>query len=425
MILPCRIHRARNSNRVDSLSFALLFAVCLLASVGKALSQDAVAAASEAAGLGWLPAVPIQITAGLDIGYDDNVTGTNATNAINPTNANTSSSGQGSVFTRENIVLTYARPSERTQIALVGVGRFEQFFDVGTDDKNGNITLSITHNHSTRLSFYANVYAAYETEPDFQSDVGPENVRADHFDTIDIFAVTYQWTRRLSTVTNYTFQRVKYADATIGAQSDRMDNIFGETLQFSLTSRTNLLVDYRYDIAVYDTAPLNSTTHYFLAGINHHLTEHLVVRASGGPSFQSLKDNGDSMSPHFEGSLEYTRSNHSLSWTTSYGFEAPTQANTSSRQTFRTGLVLTYNLTSRLSSTTSVYFHHDENQGSASSETGSAGSQDSLDLLLGFNYTINKRLALHANYNYTSQSSLGGTPGYSRNRYSAGLTYTY
>ncbi len=52
-------------------------------------------------------------------------------------------------------------------------------------------------------------------------------------------------------------------------------------------------------------------------------------------------------------------------------------------------------------------------------------SQDSLDLLLGFSYTINKRLALHVNYNYTLQSSLGLTPGYSRNSYSAGLTYTY
>jgi len=140
---------------------------------------------------------------------------------------------------------------------------------------------------------------------------------------------------------------------------------------------------------------------------------------------RSLKNDGDSTTPYFEGSLEYIRSNHSLNWTTSYGYEAPNEANTSIRKTLRTGLVLTYNLTSRLSSTTGVYFHHDENQGSASSGAGSAGSQDTLDLLLGFNYTINKRLAAHVNYSHTSQSSLGGIPGYSRNSYSAGLTYTY
>jgi Putative beta-barrel porin 2 len=415
MILPCRIHRVCVRNRGDSLPLALLFAVCFLASISQVLSQEALSTASEAAGLGWLPAVPIQITAGVDLGYDDHVNGSTGT----------SSSGQASVFSRENIVLTYARPSERTQIGLVGVGRFEQFFDLGTDDKNGNITLSITHNVSKRLSFYTSVYAAYETEPDFKSDVGPENVRADHFNTIDIFAVTYQWSSRLSSVTSYTFQRVKYADSSIGAQQDRIDNTFGETLQFSLTSRTNLVGDYRYQITDYETAPNDSNTHYLLGGIDHRLTEHLIVHARGGPSLRSLKDDGDSTSPYFEGSLEYTRSNHSLNWTTSYGFEAPTEANASVRKTFRTGILLTYNLTSRLSSTTSVFFHHDENQASASSGTGSAGSQDSLDLSLGLNYTINKRFALHANYNYTSQSSLGGTPGYTRNSYSAGLTYTY
>jgi hypothetical protein len=416
MILPCRIHRTRKRNCADSLPLALVLVACLFAPVREAMSQDAVAAASEAAGLGWLPAVPIQITAGADFGYDDHV------NASSPSG---SSSGQKSFFARENLVLTYARPTQRTQLSLIGVGRFEQFFDLGTDDKNGNVTLSIAHNSSTRLSFYANVYAAYETEPDFKSDVGPENVRAQHFNTIDIFAVTYYWLPRLSTVTSYTFQLVKYDNASLAAEQDRMDNTFGETVRFSLTSRTNLFFDYRYQITDYDTAPIDSTTHYLLGGIDHHLTEHLIVHARGGPSLRSLKDDGDSTSPYFEGSLEYIRSNHSLSWTTSYGFEAPTEANASVRKTFRTGLVLTYNLTSRLSSTTTVYFHHDENQGSASSGTGSAGSQDSLDLSLGLNYTINKRLALHANYSYTSQSSLGGTPGYSRNSYSAGLTYTY
>jgi hypothetical protein len=408
MILPCRIYRARKRHRVGSLPLALVLVACLFAPVREAMGQDAV---SEGAGLGWLPAVPLQITAGADMGYDDNV--------------NTSSNAEGSAFARENIVLTYARPGQRTQVSLIGVGQFEQFFDLGTDDKNGNVTLSLAHNHSTRLSFYANVYAAYETEPDFKSDVGPENVRADHFNTIDIFAVTYYWLPRLSTVTSYTFQRVKYADSSIGGEQDRIDNTFGETLQFSLTRRTNLIGDYRYQITDYDTAPNDSTTHYLLAGVDHHLTEHLIVHARGGPSLRSLKNDGDSTLPYFEGSLEYTRSNHSLNWTTSYGFEAPNEANASIRKTLRTGLVLTYNLTSRLSSTTSVYFHHDENQASASSGTGSAGSQDTLDLSLGLNYTINKRLALHANYSHTSQSSLEATPGYSRNSYSAGVTYTY
>src|ERR1700752_330209 len=108
MILPCRIHGARKRNRVDSLPLAFMLAVCLLAPFGETMSQEDISAASEAAGLGWLPAIPIQLTLGGDAGYDDNVT-------LQP-------SGEGSIFTTENVVLSYSRLGERTQIFAVGVG---------------------------------------------------------------------------------------------------------------------------------------------------------------------------------------------------------------------------------------------------------------------------------------------------------------
>jgi hypothetical protein len=413
MILPCRIHRTCNRRRAESLPLALLLAACLLAPLGETMSQEAVTAASEAAGLGWLPAVPLQITAGLDMGYDDNVNFS-------------STGGGGSLLARENIVLTYARPSQHTQVSLIGVGSFAQYFDLGTDDKNGNVSLSLTHHFSTRLSFYASIYATYATEPDFKSDVGPENVRAQHFDTSNIFSVTYQWLPRLSTVTSYTLQRVNYANSSIGASQDRVENTIDETLQFSLTRRTNLVGEYRYDWINYTAATTtttpNSVTHYILAGFDHHLTEHLIVRARAGNSFRSLEGAGDSTSPTFDGSLDYTSSNYSLGWTASYGFEAPNTAGVSVRKTWRTGLVLRYNLSSRITSTTAAYYHNDANEGSG---TSSVGSQDTLDFLLGLRYTINTRLALHVDYSHTTAGSLGSTPGYSRNNYTAGLSYTY
>jgi Putative beta-barrel porin 2 len=417
MILPCRIHRTRNRNRVDRLPFALLLAACLLAPVSKVVSQEALSSASEAAGLGWLPAVPVQINAVLDGGYDDNPT-------LSP-------SGQGSIFTRENVVLTYARPGERTQFFVVGVGRFSQFFDVsGQDETSGNVTLSLTHNFSSRLSFYASVYGTYQNEPNFQSNVGPQNVRTPFFDTVDIFSLTYHWFLRFSTVTSYTFERVQYFSSSNGnsqngfqntSAQNRVQNTFGEKFQFNLTSRTVLVGEYRFEAIDYDTAPLNSTTHYILAGVNHNLTEHLMVHVRGGESFRSLENEGNTASPYFEGTLGYVRSNHSLNWTASYGYESPTATGATTTKTWRTGLNLTYDLTSRLSSTTGVYYHHDENQGG----TGSTGAQNSFDLSVGLRYTINKHFSLNANYEHSSVSSLGSTPGYSRNRYYAGLTYNY
>jgi predicted porin len=367
--------------------------------------------------LGWLPAIPIQINAGLDTGYDDNVA--------------LSTSGQGSVFTRENVVLTYAHPGEQTQFFVVGIGRFTQYLDVsGQNETAGNVTMSLTHNFSSRLSFYASLWGGYQNEPNFTSNVGPQNVRTPFFDTVDIFALTYRWLLRFSTVTSYTFQRVQYFSSSTGnsqegvqntSAQNRVQNTFSEAFKFNLTSRTVLVGEYRFIAIDYDTAPLNSTINIVLAGVNHNLTEHLMVHVLAGEAFRSLEDDGSMASPYFEGTLSYLRSNHSLNWTAGYGFESPTAEGVTTTKTLRTGVNLTYDLTSRLSSTTGVYYHHDENQGG----TGSTGAQDFVDVNVGLRYYVNKRFALHVNYEYNSAGSLGSTPGYSRNLYYAGLTYTY
>src|SRR5437867_12187567 len=72
MLLPCRIHRARNG--VASLHLTLLFVASLLALQSGRTWAQATGSAFERVGVGWLPGIPIQITAGLDAGYDDNVT---------------------------------------------------------------------------------------------------------------------------------------------------------------------------------------------------------------------------------------------------------------------------------------------------------------------------------------------------------------
>jgi hypothetical protein len=331
-------------------------------------------------------------------------------------------SAQGSAFTRENVVLTYARPGQQTQFFVIGVGRFSQFFDVsGQNETAGNVTLSLTHDFSSRLSFYASVFAAYQNEPNFQSNVGPQNVRSNFFDTVDIFALTYRWSTRLSLVTSYTFERVKYEQSSVGDSQDRVQNTLSEQFVFNLSSRTGLVGEYRFEKINYDTNPIDSTTHYLIAGINHNLTEHLIVHVRAGESFRSLENQGSSVLPYFEGSVDYVSSNHSLSWLTTYGFESPTVVGASTTKTWRTGLNLNYNLTSRTSANAGVYYHHDENQGG----TSSTGTQDAFDINLGLRYIVNKHFTLNLEYNHTTQSSMGSNSGYSRNRYSAGVSYTF
>src|SRR5262245_17792301 len=124
MTLPGRIRQPRGQLRPLPLPL-LIAAFFLVFQPGHSWSQNTAGSTFEQAGAGWLAAIPIQINAGLDGGYDDNVT--------------LSSNGQGSALTRENVVLTYARPGQRTQFFVVGVGQFSQYFDVsGQNETSGN-----------------------------------------------------------------------------------------------------------------------------------------------------------------------------------------------------------------------------------------------------------------------------------------------
>jgi hypothetical protein len=360
----------------------------------------------------------------VDFGYDDHVIGSNA--AAN-------SSSPSSFFAKENLVLTYDRPEEQTEYRLLAVGRFTQFFDVGTDDKDLSVTASLTHHFTTRLSFNAEIYGAYQTEPNFQSNIGPTNVRAPHFDTNDIFSLTYRWLPRLSTVTSYTFQRIKYESSSVStsgvaAAQDRFQQTLAERVQFSLTSRTSLTGEYRFEVIDYDTAnDRDATIHFALAGLDHHLTEHLLINVLGGPSFRSFKNDGSTINPYAQVKIGYQGGNRSLAWITTYGVEQPSQTVAAGATTLRSGLNLTYDLTSRINLRAGAFYHHEENQAErgGSVVNTSTGAQDSLHLTLGLRYRINKHFALHADYEYTNQNSSGGASGYSRNRYFAGVTYTY
>jgi putative salt-induced outer membrane protein YdiY len=428
MIPPCRIHRIRS--HIDSLPFAFLFAVFLLIPHNEAMGQYGAGGSTSGSGG---EGVPLEITSGVDFGYDDHVIGSNAA---------TSSNSPSSFFTKENLVLTYDRPGERTEFRLLAVGRFTQFIDVGTEDKDLSVTASLTHRFTTRLSFNAEIYGAYQTEPDFQSNVGPTNVRAPHFDTNDVFSLTYHWLPRLATVTSYTFQRIKYesssvssspSSAAIGAAQDRFQNTLAERLQYSLTSRTSFTGEYRFEVIDYDTAPRDATIHFALGGLEHSLTEHLLINLLGGPSFRFFKNDGSTINPFAEVKIDYHGANHSLSWITTYGVEQPSQTLAAGATTLRSGLNLAYDLTPRITLKAGAYYHHEENQkgGGGAAVTTSTSSQDSLHFNLGLKYTINKHFALHADYEYTNQTSSGGTSaaggasGYSRNRYFAGVTYTY
>jgi hypothetical protein len=199
--------------------------------------------------------------------------------------------------------------------------------------------------------------------------------------------------------------------------------------------------EYRFKIVNYDSRTAeDSTTHFALVGIDENFSSRLKFVARAGPTFRSFNNDGSRTDPHFEGSLDYKLApRSSLSWQTSYGVEEPNSSTAStsaplSRTTVRTGLQLNYALSARISAKVLAYYHHDENQSMTSLGTVQPGfSENAYDLSLDLRYAINRRFAFDLGFqrsqvtsNQSSRQSSGQSlPPYSRDRYSAGLIFTY
>src|SRR5437762_9350923 len=107
MILPCRTRRIRRF--IDSLSLVFLSTAFSLTLHNQAMAQYGAGSISGAgagggggggragAGGGGGRQVPLEITAGVTLGFDNNVLGSNTT---------TGGSGRGSLSVGENLVLT-------------------------------------------------------------------------------------------------------------------------------------------------------------------------------------------------------------------------------------------------------------------------------------------------------------------------------
>jgi Putative beta-barrel porin 2 len=369
----------------------------------------------------------LHFTLGLRGGYD--------------TNTGTSASQSGSFYTTESASVSYNFPGQQTQLDLLAGGALTDFVSGtsgGRNEVNSYLSLTVSHNYSTRLKLDASVYATYQAEPDFSSDAGTNNRQGNFFQTLDSLSAAYHWSSRLSTVTSYKFRAIEYDQSSVGTSTNRVENTFGQELRFNLAHKgTTLVGEYRFEAINYDMfAPRNSMTDFALAGVDEDFTSHLRLVARGGATFRTYNDDGSRTDPHFEGSLSYAGAHHStLGLTASYGVEEPSSPQILSRTTFRTGLQVRYGLTARITLSGSGYYHHDQNEGLTSTGTGTTSpnfSQDSIDLSVDATYTINRHFSFNIGYEYsdvTSGSSTAaqtaGLGAYSRSRSFAGLTFTF
>ena len=280
------------------------------------------------------------------------------------------------------------------------------------------------------------------TEPDIGSNVGFDSQQGNFFQTLDSLKATYNWSLRLSTVTSDKFLLVNYDNAQ-SAALDRIENTVGQEFRYDVLHKSNTLVaEYRFEIVDYQSSSArNSLTSFALAGFNKDFSPQLKLTFRGGASFRDYIDGGSRTDPYLESSLGYAGAHESLlSWKTTYGVEEPSSTNVLSRTTFRTGLEFKYSFTARIIGTLNAYYHHDDNQGVASSSsggssgtssggsTGSPGSnftENAYDVFVDGRYIIGHRWSFDLGFEYSGIQSGDAARDYTRIRSSAGVTYNF
>jgi Putative beta-barrel porin 2 len=397
-------------------------------------TQDSVVT-SEGSGTTSLLAYVPKFSFTVGGGYDDNV---NAGNG--GARSATTTGSAGSAFTQTHMVLSKDLRAARTQIKIKLGGSVVYYFDRPgrSTDVTGTLDVNLRHSVSERLTLDAIIDAAYLAEPDFSTDLSPQG-HANYFRTEDTFTASYKWSSRVSSDSTYLLRVLDTQDNNssnsgnlLDAGQNRIENTFRESLRYRWSPRTTLTVEYRFGVIDYDDPLRNSSTHTAIGGFDLQVNSRLNATFRGGATYREYEQaaGGARTDPYFSGSLHYhISSSTSLNWTGSYSIEEPNSLESLSRTTLRTGLQLSYALSKHVSTHLTLNYHHDENDGllvpGSIGTGGSAYTDDALELGLGAKYTLTHRLSLDVGFTHSELDSGGPTIGYSRNRYTTGLTFTY
>jgi hypothetical protein len=206
-----------------------------------------------------------------------------------------------------------------------------------------------------------------------------------------------------------------------------MEHTFGEQFRYLLWPTTAGVAEYRFGIIDYESAPLDSTTHFLLAGLDHTFTKRLNATFRGGVELRSSESSGFQPGPYFESTLTYILlRGGSVIWTNQYSIEESDVPGGSSRPSFRTGLTLNYAFTRRLSANLALFYVHRENQsGGGSSSSVSSSTEDDIDIGPSIRYLINRSFSANVGYHFTMVESGSSSNSYSRNNYFAGLNFNF
>ncbi len=400
----------------------------MLASLGAASAQGLydIAPNDDA-----LESLPITWSAGVDIGYNDNVTPT-VTKGFDGYEE-----GSGNVHAYVGAAWVSLTP--QTTWDVYGRIGGTYYFDAPSSMSNdgygeGRLGVNWAHRVSERLRFTSRNYVAYQMEPDYNYGIGSQDPQLDPYFIYNTDnAVGYRWTDRFATYTGFTFSGVDYDTAASG--NDRQTWSLYNQFRYRASEQTVWTLDYRYSATSADGAAADSDSHYLLAGIEHRFSPNTVGVLKVGAQFRDSDTGEDSTSPYFEAALR-SRVNEQFSirlfsrysmedYGTSFGGYSY-----DGNDTFRLGISGNYIVSSQLTIHGGFNYIMTDYQDATLAGISDL-DQDLWNAYIGFSYQINDGFYVTGSYNYTDSSSSGGSipasasRDYSQNRAALGLRFEF
>ena len=381
----------------------------------------------------------LQLSASINGGYDDNV-------LLIP-------NGSPSWFANPNAILSYQFGSPRLALDLLARGGIIYYFDHpgGLNyDPTISLDLSVAYKATPRLTLDFTTSSFYGAEPDFTTALSPTRRLGNYISSQNRLSARYELSPRLMSVTGFFLSALEY-ESSAASGSDRLQPAFSQQLRYLWQPTTTVSGAYRITVNGTQGGGGESTTQSLVAGLEQSFSPRFQAGLHSGVQFRS----GGQIRPYVETSLRYElagqgayglgqtgrtlgpQSGNStfIAWTTDYSIEESDVQNKTGRETFRTNLLLNYAMTERISAGLALSYSHGDNgtNNQINRALGGSSTETTFYITPSVRYAITQRCAVNVGYNYTDVSggsnSTASNPlrfkSYTRNRYFAGITYSF
>lgn len=374
---------------------------------------------------------PIKWSAGLEVGYDDNVSPTIL--------AGTPGFEDDVTFLRAYVGASFVSITPQTTwdvfARVGGIYYLDSPSAAGSDDFFGQARLSVNwaHRVSERLRFSSRNYVAYELEPDYSYGFSTDRQIDEYLHYQTDNAVGYRWSERFGTYTGFRVRGLDYANAT--RNNDRTIYSVYNQFRYRATEQTNWTLDYRYSWTDASGTAADSTNHYILLGVEHRFSPNSVLAAKAGVQLRDTDGGSDGSSPFAEIAIR-SRVNDQLTVRVFSRYSVEDYGTSffgstyDTNNTLRVGISADYVVSPQLTLHGGInYIMTDMEDGRLVPGPGTIADldQDLLNLYLGFSFKVNDGVYLTGSYNWTDSDASGGigtnaaSRSYERNRASLGV----